>query len=179
VAIYILLDQRKDLDLPERQELIRLVLKDDWQGVRSVLDVSSTEGFNQVRSRTEAWINSTLRYFTDEASSSRPKLLQEARNIAAHTSDSDFLLRLKDISADDDTLKKAVADTENIAHSFFDATISKLLKKLVHGVLRIQQEDCSKQIQREASSQVGKDIDRFRTEFLRGIEELSQSESIS
>jgi hypothetical protein len=179
--IHFLLEQRQDLDPTQRQELIQLIFKDDWQGINSVLAGSSKEDSNQ---RTKGpkgwWLSSIIRkFFVDEDLSQIDKLAQEADNIAAGTSDSDFLLRLKDISVDDDTLKAAIADTNILAQRHFDNVISKLLKKLVPGAVHIQQTDCAKQIQREASSQAENDTDRFRTEFIRGIEEQSQSESIS
>jgi hypothetical protein len=187
-VIYFLLEQRQDLDPTQRQELIQLILKDDWQGINSVLAGSSKEDSNQAKSRTKGpkgwWPSSIIRliirkFFVNEDLSQIDKLAQEAYNIAAGTSDSDFLLRLKDISVDDDTLKAAIADTKILAQRHFDSVISKLLKKLVPGAVHIQQTDCAKQIQREASSQAENDTDRFRTEFIRRIEEQSQSESIS
>jgi hypothetical protein len=183
--IYFLLkEQRQDLDPTQRQELIQFILKDDWQGIHSVLVGSNKEDSKRAKSRTndlKSWWQNlmAIRSYIFNEDSQIDKRAQEAYNIIAGTSDSDFLLSLKDISADDDTLKVAITDTKILVDRHFDNAISKLLKKLVPGAVHIQQTDCAKQIQREASSQAENDTDRFRTEFIRKIEEQSQSESIS
>jgi hypothetical protein len=180
IMIYVLLDQRQDLDPHQRTELIQFVLKEDWQGLRDVLGDPSNENSKQVKSRTNWWPGPIIwNIFPDDSLSQAQRLIQEARSVATHTSDPDFLLRLKDISVDNDTLKAAIANTEHIAQQHFDNTISRLLKKLVHGAVHIQEEDCTKQIQREAYSQVEADADCFRTQFIREIEEQSYSDSIS
>jgi hypothetical protein len=181
LTIQFLFDQRKDLDQTKRQELIQLILvKDDWQGVRRVLDVPRDEDSKPAKSRTKGWGPSRLlNMFTDDGLSPTQKLIQQARGIATHMSDPDFLMRLKDIPTDDETLKATVTDTENMTQSHLNSTISKLLKKLVHSALHIQEQECTKQIQREAASQAKKDADRFRTEFICQIEEHSKSESNS
>jgi hypothetical protein len=167
IMLHFLLDQRQDLDMAKRQELIQLILlKDDLYGVRRVLEGPRAW-----------WPSTTIRHlFTDEDLSPH-KLNQQARSIASHTPDPDFLMNLKGIREDDETVKTVMADTEAFAYSYFHNTISKLLKKLVHPALRIQQDHCLKQIQRQVSSEASRDIDSFRKEFIRGIEELSQSES--
>lgn len=178
--IRFLLDKRKDLDQTKRQELIQLiVVKDDLPRVRGILDASNKIDHNQAKSSSKSfWHGWTLQdIFTDKEVSSSQQVIEEARRV--RISDSDFLLCLDDISEDDETLKKAITDTKNIAQGYLKSTISKLLKKLVYEALRIQQEDCTRQIRREVSSQAERDIDRFRREFIREIEEHSQLEPVS
>lgn len=181
---FLLAKQRQDLDPTQRQELFRFILKEDWQGIDSVLVGSNKEDFKRAKSTTEdlkSWWQKLMAIGTHifKEDSQIDKQAQEAYNTIAGTSDSEFLSSLKDISADDDTLKTTIADTKSLADRHFDNGISKLLKKLVPGAVHIQQTDCAKQIQREASSQAENDTDRFRTEFIRRVEEQSQSESIS
>ena len=178
--IQFLLDKRKDLDQTKRQELIQLiVVKDDLPRVRGILDASNKIEPKQAKTSSKSfWPGWTLQdIFTDKEVSPSQKVIEEARRV--RISDSDFLLRLDDISEDDETLKKAITDTKNIAQRYIKSTISKLLKKLVHDVLRIQQEVCAKQIRREISSQAERDIDRFRRVFIGEIEEHSQLEPVS
>lgn len=173
-----LFDQRKDLDQTKRRELVQLIIvKEDRQGVQRLLDSSSQETSQQTKSKN--WWSSptqTFRSFS-EALSFTPKPSRQTRSMAILTSDPESLLHLNDISEDDETLQKAVADTINLAHNYLNATISKLSKKLVHGALYIQQEDCKKRVQQEAASLSEMDMDRLRKEFIREIEMLSQSES--
>jgi hypothetical protein len=171
-----LFDQRKDLDHTKRRELVQLILvKDDFQGAQRLLDGSSQENSQQTKSKSKSWTQ-TFRSFSEVLSlTSKPS--RQTRSMAVLTSDPESLLRLNDISGDDETLQKAVADTINFAHNYLNATISKSLKKLVHGALHIQQEDCKKRVQQEAASLSEMDMDCLQKEFIRKIEMLSQSES--
>jgi hypothetical protein len=141
------------------------------QGIQRILDGSSQEDSKQTRSKLKAFWPSGWPF--------TQTLAQQARSRAINTSDPEFLLHLKDVLVDDDTVKTAVADTKNFAQSYLNITISKLLKKLVHNALHVQQEECTKHLQRDASSQTEKDIHRLRMELIRKIEELSLSESNS
>lgn len=178
ILIYFLLKQRKDLDLTKRRELIQFILvQNDLQAVRDIIG-SSKQDVQSNKSKAQAVWSAIKGMFTD-GDLPLPKPVQEALSIASETSDPEFLLRLQDELVDDETLNSAVIDTKNMAQRHFEAAIPKLLKKVVHGALHIQQEDCVKQIQREASSQLEKDIEYFRRDFIRAIEERSESESKS
>ena len=179
--IYFLLNQRKDLDQTKRQELIQSILvKYDMQSARNILAGPSKDDFKQTKSNT-LWLPIiVLRDMLFNEDVSPPNLFQEARDIAAHMSDPDFLMDLKKaLSLDDETFKTTVANTEAMAQSYFEVTISNLLNKLLPRARHIQQEECIKQVQRELSSQAKKDIEGFRMEFIREIEEGSESESKS
>ena len=181
VMIYFLLNQRKDLDQTKRQELIQSILvKYDMQSARNILAGPSKDDFKQTKSNT-LWLPIiVLRDMLFNEDVSPPNLFQEARDIAAHMSDPDFLMDLKkSLSLDDETFKTTVANTEAMAQSYFEVTISNLLNKLLPRARHIQQEECIKQVQRELSSQAKKDIEGFRMEFIREIEEGSESESKS
>ena len=174
--IQFLLDRRKDLDQTTCRKLIELITKDHLSQVRDILDGSSRTDPTEAKPMLKKLLESiTPAIFTDKDVSPSQKLIDEAHSTAVHISDSDFLQRLDDISEDDETLKTAIAETKNIAQGYLKSIISKLLKKLVHVALRIQQEDCIKQIRREVSIQAKRDTERFRREFVHKIEEHSQS----
>jgi hypothetical protein len=180
LEIVSLFDQRKDLDHTKRRELVQLILvKDDFQGVQRLLDGSSQENSQQTKSKSKSWWLSPTQTFrsVSEAFYFTSKPTRQTRSMAVLTSDPESLLRLHDISGDDETLQKAVAHTITIAHNYLNATISKSLNKLVHGALHIQQEDCKKRVQQDAASLSEMDMDCLQKEFIRDIEMLSQSES--
>jgi hypothetical protein len=178
IMIRFLFDQLKALDLAKRRELIQLVIvKDDLQGVRRVIDGSGEEDAGVVMSKV-IWVHTTVRNLLIDATESHAqKLIKQGRDSASRMTDPEFLLYLRDIPDEDETLKTAVTSIKNIIQSHFTAIIPKLLKSLVHKAAHLQQEDIKKQIRREASSEAHKDASRFRTEFICEIEKHSQSES--
>lgn len=174
IVIDVLLTELEGLYPAKRSEVIQLVLEGKWPRVESILDG------HQPKLKSNAWFNFiSLPTIFSKDSSPGQALLQRARSIATHTPDVDFLLQLKSISARDAALQTPVETTEDIIQDHFNATIGKLLNKLVHSALRVQLEECAKQIEREASSDAERDITRFRNDFRHQIERLSQSESTS
>ncbi|KIM92371.1 hypothetical protein PILCRDRAFT_417 [Piloderma croceum F 1598] len=172
ITIDFILQRRKHLDERKRLELIRLILDDgDMRQAESVLATSS----NASQRKPKGWLLSVFAAFWPEGDDSdRHGLFREARDVAFHSTDAQFLLALKDIESREPLLRQAVAETEGIVRGYFNKVVSKLLKTIKHKALHIQQEDCKRQYQREASSREEQDQHRLRIDLIRQIENSSR-----
>jgi hypothetical protein len=173
IIIDVLLTEREDFDQSTQSELIDLILNGDFQGVDDILHRS-----HEPKQKRVGWVTTFIRYmFGDESSSPDQEIVSRARHTAARMPDADFLLRLKGISTYGTLVQKTIADAQNIAEDYFDTTISKLLRKIWDPALRIRQAEGAKTIQRTVSIAEEQDTNRYLTDFMRQIEERSQSES--
>jgi hypothetical protein len=87
--------------------------------------------------------------------------------IANDVSDSDFLRRLK--SVQDEELKNALGEAVALASAQLSSSIDATVNKLTHAVLRMQQEECKKRIQRQIEDKERKVLGRTRVNFIRDI----------
>ena len=176
ITIDILLQHCKDLDRQKRVELIGLILDNgDMRQAGNVLAMSTNPG-SEKKSKPKGWLLAALASFWPEGDNSMGEsLIKEARDVASRVTDPQFLSTLKDIVSREPLLQETVAETEQIARISFEKMISKLLNKVKHRALYIQQEDCNKQYYREASSCEEREQRGYRIDLVRHIEKRSQS----
>lgn len=72
---------------------------------------------------------------------------------------------------------QSVPEAADVAQNSTETTISKFLDKIVHTSFRLQEEECTKLIEQEASNDENKVITHLQTDFIHQIEQYSQAES--
>jgi hypothetical protein len=99
--------------------------------------------------------------------SSAQSLKSEMKVIAAHLSDSQFLLELKGI--DDQQLLPMKQDIEALAHSLLSSIIDKTVGVMTHEVVAMQQEHCRRAIWDELKRDEMKLRNEVLVEFIREL----------
>jgi phage terminase large subunit len=103
---------------------------------------------------------------TDEES-----LRKEMKKISSGISDSDFLLGLKGI--EDEDLKVPIQEAVSLANTQLSSSVDATVKKLTHAVLRMQQDECKKNLQHEVETEQRKVLDSSLLSFIRDINKKS------
>ena len=153
-----LLVNNQDLDPEKRAELIRALLSD---GNIPNVDKKKESGII-----AKAW--RIISGGQSSAESEQEALKKEMKKIANTLSDSEFLLGLKSIDIKD--LQPAIQEAETLAHTFLSSSIDATVKKMTHDVLRMQQDNCVAEIQKEIHA---KEARALSDELLRFIRDLN------
>jgi hypothetical protein len=93
------------------------------------------------------------------------------KKIADDISDSDFLLELKSIQ--DEGLKDPIQEVVAIANTQLSSSIDSMMRKLTHAVLRMQQDECKKNVQLEIESNERQALGSALISFIRDINKYS------
>jgi hypothetical protein len=103
---------------------------------------------------------------TDEES-----LRKEMNKIANDISDSKFLLGLKGI--EDEDLKDPIQEAVTLASTQLASSVDATVNKLTHTVLRMQQEECKRNILHEIETERRKVLDGALAKFIRDVNKNS------
>ncbi|TFY78520.1 hypothetical protein EWM64_g5494 [Hericium alpestre] len=150
----------------------------DNRAVRKILEDFTPEKEQATDSKSSFW--SSLNPFSSKeshSSSYAESLLKEAERITSEKTDSEFLARLDTFTfgLDDKGLLSKINETKGLAQEALRKSIAHVLKTLPHTVLAIQQEDCRRQIEMELASEQQMAIDEARLEFIRMVNQMTQS----
>ena len=166
--IYHLLREHRDIAPKKRTELINALLsEDDLRHAQQVINKSEK---NKEPGKT-SWfptLSSILPWskVTDEES-----LRKEMNKMANNVSDSNFLLELKGI--EDEDLKVPIQDAVALANTQLTSLVDATVNKLTHAVLRMQQDECKKNIQHEIETEQRKALGGALVNFIRDINKHS------
>lgn len=179
IVLDYLLNQRQDLRQSERRELTRLIISGETRSVQMLLDGTRPATSHRVEPAAMSWNSARTVWgkITGDSLTPAQLLLRDADGIAKNTSHIDFLSHLEGFSAHGQVVEAAVAEVKSIACSHFNTAIPKLVNKVTHGSFRIQEEECTRYIQRDTQSQQQLVRKNLLRDFICQIEELSQSES--
>ena len=103
---------------------------------------------------------------TDEDS-----LRKELKKKTSGVSDSNFLLQLKGI--DNEDLEAPIRTAVDLACGQLSSSIDSAVKKMTHAVLRMQQEECQRSIQREIETEERKVLSSILADFIQVINKVS------
>lgn len=151
------LREHRDISPKKRTKLIDALLSEDDLRHAQKLISKSVKDKEHGKS---SWFS--FPKVTDEES-----LRKVMTKIANDVSDSDFLRRLK--SVQDEELKNALGEAVALACAQLSSSIDATVNKLTHAVLRMQQEECKKRIQRQIEDKERKVLGRTRVNFIRDI----------
>ena len=157
---YILREYR-DISPKKRTELINALLSED--DLRHAQQVISRSVKGKEPGKT-SWFS--LPKVTDEES-----LRKVMTKIANDISDSDFLLGLKGVQ--DEELQNPIQEAVALANTQLSSSIDAMVNELTHAVVRMQQDECKKHIQREIEVKERKVLSGAHVNFIRDINKNS------
>ena len=155
-----LLGEYRDVTPKKRTELIDALLsEDDILHVQRVLKSETNKGHGKTVS------------FSWPRITNEECLRKEMDKIANGFSDSNFLLELKGI--DDEDLKVPIQEAVALANTQLASLGDATVDKLTHAVLRMQQDECKKNIQHEIETEQRKALGGALVNFIRDVNEHS------
>jgi hypothetical protein len=170
LSIDVLLNMRKDLDEVQRREVVDIIWGkgDVVRATRKFLSEAANG------SKSEGW--ALVSWFSkgDPMSMDR-QYANECQQLTNNTPDAEFLAALQDMVQRDSYLLAAVNETTKCALTSLSGTINKLVKTLNAKTAFIQQEECKKHIQRNASMSEENDLKDLRVGLIQQVNKISQS----
>ncbi|KAG1840861.1 hypothetical protein C8R48DRAFT_739797 [Suillus tomentosus] len=164
-----------DMPKESRESFINIILREDMSHVKETLKSISKGNVPHEKPRgivSTVWSKFTSIVLPDLDLHIFGKTLKEAD--ADSISDAQFLTEL-DNAEIPPILRKIVEDTRAAALDHFRSNLTKQTRFLVHFALRIQTEQCSLQVQREAASHEEEQLTELRRSFIHEINDLSQT----
>jgi hypothetical protein len=170
LGIDVLLNMRKDLDEVQRREVVDIIWGkgDVVRATRKFLSEAANG------SKSEGWGLASWFSKGDPMSMDR-QYANECQQLTNNTPDAEFLAALQDMVQRDPYLLAAVNETTKCALTSLSGTINKLVKTLNAKTAFIQQEECKKHIQRNASMSEENDLKDLRVGLIQQINKFSQS----
>lgn len=163
-----LLREHRDIAPEKRAELINALLsEDDLRHARRVINKSEK---NKEPGKT-SWFSTFTSILPWPRVTDEESLRNEMRKIASGISDSDFLLQLKGIEEED--LKVPIQEIVALANTQLASSVDATVNKLAHAVLRMQQEECKKNIQLEIEIEKRKVLGGALVRLIRDINKNS------
>jgi hypothetical protein len=104
-------------------------------------------------------------------------LRKDLKKITNGVSDSDFLRQLKDV--DDKDLEAPIQAAVDLACSQLSSSIDKTVKKMADAVLRMQQDECKRSLQREINTEGRKELGDIFMNFIQAINRVSAGRGTS
>jgi hypothetical protein len=98
-------------------------------------------------------------------------LRKNLKKITNGVSDSDFLLQLKDV--DDKDLEVPIQAAVDLACGQLSSSIDTAVKKMSYAVLKMQQDECKRSLQREIETEGWKELRNIFVNFIQAINRVS------
>ena len=156
-----LLKEDRDILPKKRTELIDTFLsEDDLRHAQRVLN-KSEKGIEPVKPSWPSLLGATA----------KESLRKEMNRVANDVSDSKFLLELRGI--EDEDLKNPIQEVVALAKMQLSLSVDATVYKLTRAVLRMQQDECNRTIQREIETEQRKVLGGMLVNFVRDINENS------
>lgn len=161
-----LLGKNRDLDPEKRTELIRALLSEDnLQEAQKMLSNPDKKKESGLIAKG-IWVFQLLGGQSGTVSGEEA-LKKEMKKIARAVSDSQFLLGLKSIEIDE--LQPAIQDAEALAHTSLSSAIDATVMPLTHSVLRMQQDSCKREIQKDVQMKEASALRNALVDFIRDL----------
>ena len=164
-----LLSEHREITPTKRKELINaLFSEDDLRHAKKVIDDSEK---NKESGKT-SWFPTFASILPWSKDIDEESLRKEMNKMANNISDSDFLLGLKGIE-DEEDLKGPIQDVVALATTHLSSLVDPTVKKLTHAVLRMQQDECKRNIQHEVETEQRKALGGALVNFIRDVNKSS------
>ena len=162
------LREHRDIPPTKRKELINALLSED--DLRHAQQVINNSEKNKEPGKM-SWFPTFASILSWPKVTDEESLHKEMKKIANDISDSDFLLGLKGI--EDEDLKVPIQDVVALANTQLSSSVDATVKKLTHAVLRMQQDECKRNIQHEVDTEQRKALGSALVNFIRDVNENS------
>ncbi|KAH9056526.1 hypothetical protein EDB87DRAFT_1636600 [Lactarius vividus] len=167
-----LLGKNQDLDPEKRAELIRALLSEgNLREAHKMLPDSDKKKETGVIAM--GWrIYKVISGGKSSTDSEEEALNKEMKKIEKAFSDSDFLLGLKVVEIEE--LRPAIEEAETLAHTSLSSLIDTTVNAMTHSVLRMQQDSCRKEIQKEVQANEARALSNALVDFIRELNAKSE-----
>ena len=163
-----LLREHQDIAPEKRAELIDALLsEDDLRQAQRVINKSE----KNKEPRKTSWFSTFTSILAWPRATDEDSLRQEMRKMASDISDSDFLLGLKGI--EDEDLQGPVQEAMALANTQLSSSVDATVNKLAPAVLRMQQDECKRNIRYEIEREERKVLGGALVDFIRDINKTS------
>jgi len=158
----------RDIAPKQRIELINALLsEDDLRHAQQVINKSE----KKKEPKKTSWFSTITSILAWPKVTDEESLRKEMKKIANDIPDSDFLLGLKGI--EDEDLKDPIQNVVSLAHTQLSSSVDATVKKLTHAVLRMQQDECKRNIQHEIETEERKVLGGALVNFIREVNKNS------
>jgi len=161
-----LLEKHPRLRPERRTQLVQLILRGDFDNAQVILQAQESKGLSSVLTLVTSSLSVFLPSPSDNGS-----LKKEMKSLAAHISDSQFLLGMKYV--DDEVLRPMIQEIETLSHSLLSSIIDATARTMAHVVVAMQLEVFRKNLQHEIESGERKLQSEALEEFIRKLNTLS------
>ena len=169
IAVRHLLEKHPEVDPGKRAELVQVVLSEDnLQRAQQIFPRSDNN--NQSGKTSSLWSTFTG-YFSGSKETDEESLRADVKKITSGVSDSSFLRQMKGVN--DKDLEAAIQVAVDLACSQLSSSIDTAVKKMTHAVLRMQEDECKRSMQREIEMEERKELDAKIADFIHAINEVS------
>jgi hypothetical protein len=166
IAVRHLLEKHPEVGPGKRAELIQAVLSEDnLQRAQQIFP--KPEKNNQSSS---LWSTFTG-LFSGSKATDEESLRTDVKKITSSVSDSNFLLQLKGV--DDKDLEAAIQVAVDLACSQLSSSIDTAVKKMTHAVMRMQEDECKRSVQRKVETEERKELSGRLADFIHTVNEVS------
>ena len=163
-----LLREHRDIAPKQRTELIDALLSgDDLRQAQQVVHKSEKNKEHE----TTPWFSAFTSILAWPKDTDEEALHKEMKKLANNISDSDFLLILKGI--EDEDLKDPTQEAVAIANTQLSSSVNVTVKTLTHAVLRMQQDECKKNIQHDIETEQRNALGGALVNFIRDVNKNS------
>jgi DNA polymerase III delta prime subunit len=169
ITVRHLLQKHPEAGPGKRTELIHAVLSED--NLRRAQQIFPKSDKNNQSGKTLSLLSTITGFFAGSKETDEESLRTEVKKKTSSVSDSDFLLQLKGV--DDKDLEAAIQVAVDLACNQLSSSIDTAVKKMTHAVLRMQEDECKKSMQREIETEERKELSGRLADFIHTINEVS------
>lgn len=172
IAVRHLLEKHPEVGPGKRAELIQTVLSEDnFQRAQQIFPKSDKNTNQSGKTSSPSWWSTFTGFFSGSKETDEEMLRADLKKITSSISDSNFLLQLEGV--DDRDLEAAIRVAVDLACSELSSLTDTTVKKMAHAVLRMQEDECKRSMQREIETEERKELGGKLSDFIHAINEVS------
>ena len=175
IAVLHFLEKYPEAVTGKRTELIHAVLSEDnpqrAQQIFPKSDKKSQSG------KTPSLWSIFTGFFSRSKGTDEESLQNDVKKITSDIPDSSFLLKLKDIN--DKELEAPIQAAVDLACTQLSSSIDTVVKKMTHSVLRMQETECKRRLQRKIETDERTVLDGRLPDFIQAINKDSDGRRTS
>lgn len=169
IAVRHLLEKHPEVGPGKRAELIQAVLSED--NLQRAQQIFPKPDKNNQLGKTSILWSTFTGLFSGSKASDEESLRSDVKKMTSSVSDSDFLLQLKGV--DDKDLEAAIQVAVDLACGQLSSSIDTAVKKMTHAVLRMQEDECKRSMQRKVETEERKELSGRLADFIHTVNEVS------
>ena len=146
-----LLMKNPNMDEEKRAELVQaLISEDNFHEAQKMLPNSDKKKESGILIAVASRVYKVFSGGQSNEELEEEALKKDMKKITASVTDSQFLLGLK--SLETEGLRHAIQQAETLAHTYLSSSIDAVVKKMTHAVLKMQEDSCKGEIQKDVQT---------------------------